>query len=301
MAKKITWNWKSILSIVVVIALLAGILGLAIGLSGKKTVSISPGEFSLGGIDDTGKYKNTKESIYTEEMFECKGLRVIPEFTFDASYKIFFYNYDAVLLSSTEKLEGNYIDNVPELAKYARIVIYPDTVEEIKWYQVKKYARQIDITVDYDQKYVLTNWFELDATREGTQVTYNPNAGTQGTNLYVQYVSYLHDGTSNADKTPLKPISITGWNQLAIVYDEDNYSTSELIYFFAKPMFDGDGERVESNTGEAQWSIVPAGTTNVRLVGNLKQVIIDVPDGATHFFANSFTDDDYHFSIYQYT
>ena len=292
-------NWKKVLSgILVVIVCITAISGIA-AFAKNDTKTISARAFEVGGINSNGEYVETDESIFTKEMFECQGLKITPDFVLGAKYSVFFYNYDGVFIGSVVDRQDNFVENVPELAKYARIVVTPLEKTEIKWYEVYKYAKRIDITVKRDQDFVLTDWFSLDESHEGTQVTYNPNGASNG-NLFVQYVSNMHDGSSNEDKTPTKPINVSKWKSLAIVYEEGNYSTSELVYFFAKPMYDSKGNRVTSTDGVEQWEIVPVGSTNVRFTGNLKQVIIDVPEGATTFFSNTFTDKEFHYSIVQY-
>ena len=292
-------KWKSIIGAVLGIALLVGSVAGVAAFAGKDTKNISSSAFSVGGIDANGEYVETKDSIFTKEMFLCQGLTVEPDFTLDSTYSIYFYNYDGLFLESFEDLTDKFVNRVPELAKYARISIDSADGEDLKWYEIASVAKRLKITVDKKQDFTLTNWFSLDKAHEGTQVTYNPD-GAQNGNLYVQYVANMHNGVSNASMTPTTPIDVSKWESLAIIYEEGKYSTSELVYFFAKPMYGTDGKRVESTDGVAQWEIVPADTKNVRFTGNLQQIVIEVPDGATMFFSNSFTDADYHYQIVQY-
>lgn len=160
MTKKIKWNWKSILSIIVVIALLMGTLALVIGLtSGNNRTKIKSGAFSRGSLDSNGKYVDTKQSIYTKEAFGALGLRVEPDFEFVGTYDVFYYDYNDKFLESKTQLTGIYDEDYP-LAMMARIVIHPaipsdENSKEFKigWLEVGSYVNQFDITVNSIQ-----NW-----------------------------------------------------------------------------------------------------------------------------------------------
>lgn len=297
---KIKSKWKSILcGILVIVTLIGACAGIA-AIAKKDTKTIGAGAFSVGGIDTNGEYEKVTNSIFTKDMFLCQGLVIEPDFTLKTSYSVFFYNYDGVFLESFTNLTDKFVNRVPELAKYARISIKSIDDEDLNWFDCKKLAKCLDITVNAKQDFALTDWFEIDEEHTGVMVTYNGNAGKEGTNLYVQYVTNLHSGSSNADKAALKPVSVKNWKSVAFVYSNGNYSSSELVYFFAKPMYDAEGNRVVSTSGEEQWQIIPVDTSNVRFNSNMSQIVVEVPEGATHLFANTFIEENRHYSIYQY-
>ncbi len=160
MAKiKLKKNWKKILGLVVVVFGLVLTIGLISSLTGREKVSISSSAFSRGDLDASGEYVESETSIYTSELFECRGLTVTPEFESKVFYKIFFYNEDGIFINATEKTartSEKYTGTVPELAKYARIAVYPKFTEDdskIKFYEVISYANDLEIKVDRDQKF----------------------------------------------------------------------------------------------------------------------------------------------------
>ena len=125
---------------------------------GLKTIHPT---FEVGGLNDAdGKYEETKLSIYTKDAFECKGLDIDLDFDNNIKYQVFYYEADGDFISASQVLEGNQDLSLPALATHARLEITPiwkDNVkekdQEIKWYQVAKYATQLDIKVDEDQTY----------------------------------------------------------------------------------------------------------------------------------------------------
>lgn len=144
---------KSILAIG--LAVVAAV-GAAFGISAlvkkteETTKEINP-KFEIGGLTEEGKYLETKESIYTKDLFECKGLNVEPAFDSDVSYRIFFYDYNDAFVSATAKLTANYEEEVDVFVKSARIVITPNDDSSISWYEKSGYAKQLTIKVNKDQ------------------------------------------------------------------------------------------------------------------------------------------------------
>lgn len=162
---KVRINWKSILYIALALLLCAGIgFGIYKIVDKTTTTEIRASAFSIGGLNANGKYKETKESIYTKDAFECQGLTITPKFESMVSYEVFFYNEDGEFLSNTGRMTTKY-NTVPAFAKYARIVITPLEDEEISLLETNKYAKQLTIVVNKVQKFVSVadvNYFEID-------------------------------------------------------------------------------------------------------------------------------------------
>ena len=160
---------KSIISGILLVAIIAGVLALAGSFLGKDTKTISSTEFSVGGINTQGNYVESKTSIYTKDMFECQGLSIEPDFEATGTYQVFYYDSQKNFIDSTIKYnsdEGVYKKgNTFGEAKYARIMITPDVptdddgkeVEDfkIRFYEVVGYANDYNITVDKKQNFSL--------------------------------------------------------------------------------------------------------------------------------------------------
>lgn len=279
-------KWKSILCGILVVATLIGACAGIAAISKKETKTISSLSFTRGMLDEEGIYQSSETSIFTEDMFECMGLVIEPDVKFTSEYQVFFYNFDGVFLSSSEKYTKTTRLEVPELAKYARVVIYTD--EEISFWGVNKVARTLDIKVDKEQNFELYNHFSLDETNPDKVVTYDINGA--GLN-YSQMIKWFGtDSESNVSATgwsPVLPIRVNGWNNVYLKFN-DAADAKDLIYFFTKVNADGVEE------------IVPAGSMQSRLNGGLVEVIIEVPEGAQIFHTNTLTDAKHHYVINQY-
>lgn len=152
-----------IVSVALVVATVVGI-GALIGhfVSNKADedgrVIINP-SYEIGGLTAYGKYKETKESIYTKEAFKCDGLNIEPQFDSTITYQVFFYDGLGNFIDSSASLDGYYTEEIPTGSSYARIVITPkwdkdtkDDDKKINIFQVNKYAKQLTVKVNAEQR-----------------------------------------------------------------------------------------------------------------------------------------------------
>lgn len=154
---------KNVVSAVLAIAILLGVASLIGGLTradDDERVKVHP-TFSVGGLNEVGKYVESEGTIYTKEAFECQGLKIELDFEKTIFYEVFFYDGSGDFLSSVEKSNVNSTPELPNGATHARIVITPDwdlleitksKEQVIKWYEVVNYSKQITIKVNEEQK-----------------------------------------------------------------------------------------------------------------------------------------------------
>ena len=163
-------KWKNLLSTVLAVLLFAGAFIGIVNVSNRDTKSVSALSFKLGAVDETGIFVKSETSIYTKDMFECQGLKIEPDFEATSTYQVFYYGEDKTFLGATDTLKAS--DGIYEMgdefaeAKYARIVITPETpVDEdgklvkdfkIHSYQVAGYANDYTITVNKNQTFGAT-------------------------------------------------------------------------------------------------------------------------------------------------
>ena len=153
------FSWKKIISIVLAvllsIAAIAGVSALVGYLKDdKKTIHPS---FDQGCLDQTtGKYVECDDMIYTEDAFQAKGLEIKLDFNSTVKYQVFFYDEFNKFISASLVLTESQEFVVP-LNAYARVVIEPIWGEDaplepsIAWYEISKYADQLEIRVDKEQ------------------------------------------------------------------------------------------------------------------------------------------------------
>lgn len=102
------------------------------------------------------------------------GLKITPNFDSVVNYEVYFYDVNLDFMSCSGKLSTEF-DSRPEFAKYCRIVITPKEDQKISWYEVSRYAKQINIIVDKEQNFLYeTNLFKFDETKNGHTA---PNVG----------------------------------------------------------------------------------------------------------------------------
>ena len=257
---------KSILLAVLVGALILGSVSGIVAFFNRDTTSVSTLlTFDVGGLDAGGIHTNSTTSIYTKDLIECQGLVIEPDFEAKGTFQVFYYDQAKKFLGSTDVMsahDGIYKKGSDHpLAKYCRIVITPDPVDEngeyidefeIHWYQVAKYAGQYSITVNRDQNFKLKNLFRSDANMIN-KVYLIPTESES-----VEEVS-----RSGYGGTAL--ISVNGVQKLAIICDED-VTVGMYEYYWLDEY--GDPLDEGNNAGETE------------------TLILEVPEYALHFVCN---------------
>ena len=166
---------KKILSLVLTIAIALGAIGGVVALVKNDNKKIGASAFTRGGLDENGKYVESNVSIYTEEAFYCKGLRIEPDFEFSGTFDVYYYTNDNEFIEAKTGMSAVYDEDYP-LAVKARIVIHADTELtkdkdfKIRFYEVPKYANELKITVNKDQELasvISPNLYREDDTVEG--------------------------------------------------------------------------------------------------------------------------------------
>lgn len=114
-----------------------------------KTVSTSAYEIGLLGTDD-GEYVIGTTSIYTEDNIPVDGLKCKPTATASIEYQVFFYDEEDKFISATSVFEDDIWSTefyeVPENAKFARVMITPLHDPEISSKEVRTYAEMLTVT-----------------------------------------------------------------------------------------------------------------------------------------------------------
>ena len=166
--KRIDWK-RTLIVLLVAVGICAGAVGIFAATS-RDTEKIGAGAFSIGGLNDQGEYVEQKNTIFTDELIECQGLEITPDFKSTVEYKVFLYSTDKELIEVTDKLSGNYkLNNA--MAQYCRIMIIPEGSAkkdfEIGMFEVRSYAKQLTITVNREQNFSLKDYFVADEAKEG--------------------------------------------------------------------------------------------------------------------------------------
>ena len=201
---------KNIVSVVLVIATVLGVAALFGGLSKKdddERVKVYP-TFSVGGLNEVGKYVESEGTIYTKEAFECQGLKIELDFEKTIYYEVFFYTEMGEFLSSTAKTNENSMPELPAGATHARIVITPDwelleikkeKEKVVKWYEVAKYANQISVKVNDEQAEYVYDFNKVSLTESSLftkeEGCYYTASGEKSTS--AQYTSYIFVATEH--------------------------------------------------------------------------------------------------------
>ena len=263
-------KWKQVLLYVLISALtLAAFAGIG-SLFNRDTKTISSGVFSVGALDQNGKYVESDLSIFTEDLIECKGLCIEPDFKqVTGTFQVFYYGEDKAFIGATEVL--NAADGVYTrgddfgAAVYCRIMITPEVptddegnqVEDykIRFWNVRGIANDYTITVDKDQTADDTvNLFLADASMNGKKYAVEP-----ADQVLYSFSSYGEGAT--------KEIDVTDISELMIVFNGEPYSTE---YFLV------------TGTNEIGRTVYD----NQEFTVSTNQAVIDIPDGVTSIIFN---------------
>lgn len=249
--------------IVCAVLVIASVFALAVGVSAfakNDTKTIGASAFSVGSLDENGKYVENKQAIYTQNAFECIGLRIAPDFEAKLTYDVYYYDYNEKLIEAKIGLTEVYDEDFP-LAKLCRVVVHPAIPEgetarnfKIDFFEKYKFANELKITVDKNQNYLYSD----------------------SVNLYVAENAQL-DKTFNSDVNTVTLTDSTGVKvseEITVTGDYDYYDvfvkkTSEEASNIAVVIADG-----EENTILAR-ELADLGEINV---GEWCKITISVPD-----------------------
>ena len=130
-------NWKTVIITVISVALVAALGVTAVSLFNKKdkdedgfyTVNLN---FSVGGLDADGTYKETDGSLYTREAIEADTVKVALDFESNVKYALYFYDeFDEFVSGGVELGKGSETE-LPEGATHFRLVITPIWGEDVE-------------------------------------------------------------------------------------------------------------------------------------------------------------------------
>ena len=193
MAKSRKVSFKKVFGLILLLLVVVTVVGVITAYTGKETKTISATEFSRGGLDEFGEYVKTDKTLYTKDMFKCKGLKITQDFESNLSYRVYFYGYDEKFLTSSETFRKETKEfDVPSYAKYARVVLIPDGDEDIGFFDVYSIANDVEITVSKEQPDALVDYYELAKRHLITEVNDVPTVLTKGEMCF----SLFYNGTS---------------------------------------------------------------------------------------------------------
>lgn len=256
---KMAW-WKIALialAVILIVGALAGLItSLVINRDDAQEGQLSTKAYSVGGLNEDGTYLDTRGSIYTKDLFKCADLKCSLVFDHNISYRVFFYDGNENFMSSTTALAGNYSD-VPYGASYCRIVITPDSDQNIKWYEVKGYAKQL--TVEYNSNAKITPIKNV--------LNYECE---DGTDFYYDYET--PQTQSGSQYKASKPIAVEEYTKIVI-------STKVKCYILYG---DKDGHKCTS------YRMVSVGQNDTYVEGqntfaDFNTYTFDIPEGAAYF------------------
>lgn len=257
---------SSILVVVLVFGALFGIISALTKSAEKETKKITL-VYSVGGLDKNGNYSDSTSCIYTKTAFECYGLKTTLTFDSNITYQMFYYDKDYNFISSSNKIDVNYnsLDDVmPYETKYCRIAIMPNEDDNIKWYEVSKYAKQLKVEVSKNQNkssgvYVAENVFTVDADMVGKY--YNAETFENSTSQSV--------GTSTR-------VLASGYNKIKVVFPNlgEDVASNVLNNVYLIYFIDSTGNAltgyqklyIKNNAyylGSTDYYEIPTGTTYI--------------------------------------
>lgn len=142
---------------ILVVALLVAAVGSLVYISSKTHKSVSPLVFSRGALDKSGRFVESDTSLYTEELIQCRGLKVSVDFEASLTYEIYLYRADESLIDVLGPLSDDYeLAESYNNAKYCRISMHPklkNGQDKIRFWEVQSYAKQLKIEVAKDQEF----------------------------------------------------------------------------------------------------------------------------------------------------
>lgn len=249
---------KDIAIFIAVTLLIAGCAFAAVSIFGGDTKTVGASAFSVGGLDENGEYIETETSVFTDELIECQGLKIEPDFKSAVSYRVYLYNSAKKLIEVTPIMRSSYkLTNT--FAKYCRIMIIPDESTEkdysIGFFQISGIVKNLEITVNKKQNFTLKNYFNPDDDKENS-------------------IAINSDGklgyTDKEDFGCTAVTSVGAVEEFTVTFPGNTQSEGAEILFFT------------ADSSGTTYTYV----STVTLDGSETAVTVAVPEGATHFVVN---------------
>ncbi len=142
---------KWIIVLIVGIALIGAVIGLAVKLDRRTTNERLGSEaYSIGIIDNVGDIdKTANTSIYTRNGVAVNGLSIDRAENSKITYSLFFYDSKDKFVSSKNYTTTDFQSaDVPASAKTVRIVITPTDDNEVTLTEISGYANQLIVRVE---------------------------------------------------------------------------------------------------------------------------------------------------------
>jgi hypothetical protein len=218
-------NWRAIISLALTAVLLVGSVALVASFVKKNTESVGFGQFHRGGIDVKGEHVECKDSLYSD-FIGAKGLTVEPEFEFDGTYEVFYYNYEKTFIkSSGVKSAGDKEINLDEeISVYARIMITPNESKDIALWDIPGIVKQLKITTLRDQD---MNIFDAATGERNKAVNIAYNTDENG-ELTTPKGIYFEDIRG----TGYVKYDVNNSSEFLVVFDEGSASERKDLYVF---------------------------------------------------------------------
>lgn len=188
--------------------------------------------FEVGGLNETdGKYELSETTLYTKDAFECQGLEIKLDFDNTIKYQVFFYESDGDFISSTTIFDGNAKMEVPTLGTHARIELTPNWAEMgedyeeeenqiVKWYETTKYASQIEVKVNKEQKALNIPYQGEDKFEYSEKVAFAYSGG-----MSTFYLKDHGEGAYNA----IDAVSVVGCKNICIKINKNLIENVKMV------------------------------------------------------------------------
>lgn len=136
------------------IALILGLLiSVIVGLSNlQPTKNVGNLDYSISSIDTTtGKVIDSNQNIVMKNLGNVDGMTITLDEDAQITYKVAFYDEDEEFVSITASQSADFdAENIPETAKYFRVVITPNQVDgenvTVTLLNMANYTSQVEIT-----------------------------------------------------------------------------------------------------------------------------------------------------------
>lgn len=119
-----------------------------------KTNEVSPTfGYEQGLISADGTEKKGTTSIRTKDFISVEGFKADLVSDPSVTYQLFFYDKDEKFIEASTELSADFTvtdENLPENAKYVRVMITPENDPEVSTSEISKYAGELEIS--YNKK-----------------------------------------------------------------------------------------------------------------------------------------------------
>lgn len=271
-----------IIAVIIALGSAIGVTALIDSISAIKTKQVITA-YTIGGLDENGQHVKGNNTIYSD-LFECQGLKITQAFdSADMTFQVFYYYGNEDFAESSDIIDSGYYEpeSIPDDVMFARVLIIPNDMPIISWYNKYQYYSGLKIEVDIEQTVNYNNY--LDDSCVSKLENYTANLTVENS-VITSKINLASSVTCSIYVVDMSQLNFKVGDKFKLVYLNGNPNVEKETYRFASGEFD------ISNLSAS--NLINQSSEYLAREQNVTEVIIEVPDKVFNYLIITINNED---------